>query len=91
MSNGEGFYSNIYPLFDGVNYAFWRLRMITYLSTLGFDIWDSVKSGYTIPSTPSINSIDKKLFENYYKAQNAIMSGLVDSELVKVMGWTTTK
>ena len=37
------------------------------------------------------DATEKKLFENDSKAKNAIMYGLVDSELVKVMICKTTK
>jgi len=38
MSSGERFSSSKAPLFDEINYAFWRLIMHTYLNALGFDI-----------------------------------------------------
>lgn len=91
MSSDEEFSSRKAPLSDGIKYAFWRLRMQTYLSALGFDIWESFKSGYIVPSTSPIDTTSKKLFESDSKVQNAIISGLVDSELVKVMGCTTAK
>jgi hypothetical protein len=34
-------------LVDGTNYASWSIRMKTYLMALGFDIWESVTTGYT--------------------------------------------
>jgi len=60
--------------------------MQTYLSTLSNDIWEAVVNGYTTPSTPLTNPSNKKLFESDYKAKNAIICGMVDSELVKIMG-----
>ncbi|KAH9308310.1 hypothetical protein KI387_036221, partial [Taxus chinensis] len=87
----EGFSSNKAPLFDGTNYAFWSVRMRTYLMALGFDIWQSVAVGYIIPSTPPIDQASKKAFENNAKAMNAILCGLLDSEFVKVMQCDTAK
>lgn len=55
-----------------------------------YDIWESITNGYTTPSTLSIDAIAKKLFENDSKAKNEIMCGLVDNELVKVMGCKST-
>ncbi|KAH9293136.1 hypothetical protein KI387_041660 [Taxus chinensis] len=87
----EGFSSNKAPLFDGTNYAFWSIRMKTYLMALGFDIWQSVTVGYTIPSVPPTDQAGKKAFENNAKAMNAILCGLSESEFVKVMQCDTAK
>lgn len=65
--------------------------MQTYLSTLVFNIWEVIEKGYTTPSIPPIDQARKKLCESDSKAKNAIMCGLVDSELVKIMGCKTTK
>ena len=85
MASGEGFSSNKAPLFDGTNYAFWKIRMKTYLSALGFGTWDAVKKGYTPPPTGPSDEAGRKAFECDAKARNALMCGLVDSELVKVI------
>ena len=37
MDQQEGLSSNRYPLFDGTNYAFWSIRMRSYLMALGLD------------------------------------------------------
>lgn len=65
--------------------------METYLSSLGFDVWMSVKNGYTIPSVPPIDLNAKKEYENNAKAKHAILSGLFDNEFVKVMHCSSTK
>jgi hypothetical protein len=49
MASQEGFFTNKVPLFDGTNYAFWSVRMWTYLMDLGFDIWKSFVNGYIAP------------------------------------------
>jgi hypothetical protein len=46
MASQEGFSTNMDLLFDGTNYAFWSIRMQTYLVALGFDIWQSLVTGY---------------------------------------------
>lgn len=65
--------------------------MQTYLSALGYDIWKAIKNGYTTPSTPIIDVADKKLYRNNSKGKNAIMCRLVDSDLVRLMSYTSTK
>lgn len=65
--------------------------MQEYISSLGCDIWEDIKNGYTIPFTPIIDAIDKKMYENNSKAKNAIMCRLVDTELLSVMNYMSTK
>ncbi|KAJ8636298.1 hypothetical protein MRB53_010565 [Persea americana] len=72
------------PLFDGTNYSFWKLRMQAFIKSLGYDVWEAVRIGYNASTTPT-DAATKKLVDNDSKAQNALYSGLVDSELVKVM------
>jgi len=91
MASGQGFSSNRAPLFDGTNYSFWILQMQTYLNALSYDIWEAIENGYTTPPTPPIDTTKKKLCEYHSKAKNAIMYGMVDSELVKIMGCKSTK
>jgi hypothetical protein len=79
MDKQEGFSTNRAPLFDGSNYAFWSIRMRTYLMALGFDIWSAVKNGYTTPTTPPVDAAGKRLSDNNAKAMNAILCGLEDS------------
>ena len=92
MGSHEGFSSNKAPLFDGTNYIFWKFRMQTYLCSLGYDIWESVRVGYIpLPSTSSLDVAAKKAFENDSKAKNALMCGLKDNELVKLMNCKMAK
>ena len=45
----EGASNNKAPLFDGINFAFWKIRMRTYIMSLGADAWDVVETGYVNP------------------------------------------
>jgi hypothetical protein len=65
--------------------------MQTYLMALGFDIWKSVVTGYTTPTTPPTDVVGKKPSENNAKSMNAILCGLSESEFVKVMHCGSTK
>lgn len=65
--------------------------METYLSSLSFDVLISVKNGYTIPNAPPADLDAKKEYENNAKAKHAILSGLSDNELVKVMHFSSAK
>jgi hypothetical protein len=51
MDNQERTSKNKSPFFDGSNYAFWSIKMRVYLQSLGYDVWKSVKNGYTAPES----------------------------------------
>jgi hypothetical protein len=90
MTSHEGSSTNRAPLFDGTNFAFWKIRMRTYLMSLGVDVWDVVETGYVKPVV--LASKDDKLeFRFNAKAMNSILSGLAEAEFVKVMHCDSTK
>jgi hypothetical protein len=80
-----------YPYFDGIDYAFWKIRMKVYLQSLGYDVWESVKNGYETPTNPLFDIGAKKLGDNNAKSMNAILEGLSKSEFTKVMHCKSTK
>jgi hypothetical protein len=49
MSIHEGNSTNKAPLFNGRNFAFWKVRMRTYVMDLGGDVWDVVDISYVKP------------------------------------------
>jgi hypothetical protein len=90
MSSHEGNSTNKAPLFNGTNFAFWKVRMRTYIMALGADVWDVVDTGYVKPVVLA-NKDDKLEFSFNAKAMNAILSGLAEEEFVKVMHLETAK
>jgi hypothetical protein len=48
-------YKNGIPQFDGHKYAFWSIRMRTYIHAHGFQVWQSIVDGYTAPTVPPTN------------------------------------
>jgi hypothetical protein len=90
MSSHEGNSTNKAPLFNGTNFAFWKVRMRTYIMSLGADVWDVVDIGYVKPVVLA-NKDDKLEFSFNAKAMNAILSGLAEAEFVKVMHLGTAK
>lgn len=86
-----GFTSNREPFFDGTNCSFWSLIMKTYLSALGYDIWQSVEDGYTIPTTHLTNRDAKRESEKKEEDMNTILCGLSKTKFIKVMHCKTTK
>ena len=82
--------TNKAPIFNGTHFSFWKVRMRTYLMSLGADVWEIVETRYTKP-TVFLSEDEKLEFTFNAKAMNAILSGLVESEFVKVMNLETAK
>ena len=40
------------PHFDGNNYAYWKVRMKTFLKSIDERVWNSVEYGWEKPTTP---------------------------------------
>jgi hypothetical protein len=77
-------YKNGIPHFDGQKYVIWRIRMKTYIQAQGFEIWQSIVDGYTVPTVPPTNEKAVKLSQNNSKATNALMNGLGEMVFTKV-------
>jgi hypothetical protein len=90
MTRHEGTSTNKAPLFNVTNFAFWKVRMRTYITDLGADIWDVVEIGYVNPVVLA-NKDDKLEFRFNAKAMNDILSGLVEAEFVKVVHLESAK
>jgi hypothetical protein len=54
-------YKNGIPKFYGHKYAFWNIRMKTYIHAQGFEIWKSIVDAYIVPVVPPINDNVVKL------------------------------
>jgi hypothetical protein len=90
MSRHEENSTNKATMLYGTNFAFWKVRMRTYIMALGPDVWDVVDTGYVKPFVLA-NKDDKLEFRFNAKDMNAILSGLAKVEFVKVMHLVTAK
>jgi hypothetical protein len=91
MDQHEGMSSNRAPLFKGNDYAFWSIRMRSYLMALGCDVWLSVANGYKEPPIVPTDVAAKKLYNDNSRVVNAILGGLANSIFVKMMHCKSTK
>ena len=90
------------PMFNGTDYAYWKARMKIYLSSVDYDVWDIVETGYKPPVT-IINDIeipkpkdkwdanDKKLFSTDAKAMNALICALDKTEFNRISHCSTAQ
>jgi hypothetical protein len=60
------------------------IRMKTYIQAQGFEIWQSIVDGYTIPAVPPTNDKAMKLGQSNSKATNALLNGLSEIIFTKV-------
>jgi hypothetical protein len=79
------------PLFDGHKYAFWSIRIKTYIQAHGLEIWQSIVDGYIVPTVPPKNDKAMKLGQNNFKATNALLNGLSETLFTKVVHCKSAK
>jgi hypothetical protein len=51
--------------------------MKAFMGAMGYDVWNSVVSGYTPPKRPSKSAAKKELKRNNKLAMDAILEGLL--------------
>ena len=51
----------IHPLFDGTNYAYWKVRMRAFLQPLDEKVWQAVEIGWTKPKEVSADWDEAKI------------------------------
>ena len=78
MASLEGCSTNKSPLFIGTNYAFWKIRMMTYIMSLGMEFWAAVELGYTPKASDTEKEAKKKFIANE-KAMNVLLRCLSES------------
>ena len=76
----------ILPLFDGINYAYWKVCMRAFLQFLDEKVWQAVEIGWTKPTEVPANWDDAKIkVANFNsRALNALFSVVTNEELKKI-------
>jgi len=67
------------------------IRTITYLQSLGTDVWGIVEGGYTYPSVIPTDTAERKQYELNAKAVTVLLRSLSQLEFVKVMHFKSAK
>ena len=71
-------------------FLFWKVRMRTYLMSLGVDVLKVVETGY-MKHIVLASKDDKLEFSFNAKEMNAILSGISEAKFVKVMHFEYAK
>ena len=81
------------PLFDGTNYAYWKVRMRAVLQSLDEKVWQAVEIDWIKPKKVLANWDDVKIkVANFNsRALNAIFSAVTNEEFKKTSSTKTAK
>ncbi|KAL2347310.1 hypothetical protein Fmac_001310 [Flemingia macrophylla] len=95
----EGQAVNCPPLFRGVNYDYWKQRIIAFYDACHIDMWEVVKEGDYIPLGQDGEMIPKTVWTDEQKqryllnskARKSIMCALTEDEYTKVHSFKSAK
>ena len=81
------------PLFDGINCAYWKVRMRAFLQSLDEKVWQAIKIGWTKPKeAPAYWDVAKIKAANFNsKALNALFSTITNEEFKNISSTETAK
>ena len=79
------------PLFDGTDYAYWKVRMRDFLRSLDEKVWQVVEIGYTKPKEVPTNWDEAKIKAANFnsRALNALFSAVTNEEFKKISSTKT--
>ena len=80
------------PLFNGLDYTYWKTRMRVFLISLNLDLWNIVENDFQLPSKPmnEWSDLEKKYFSLNAKAMNALFCALDKNEFNRISSCETT-
>ena len=80
-------------LFDGINYAYWKVRMRNFLQSLDEKVWQAVEIGWTKPKETSIDWDEAKIKAINFnsKALNSLFIVVTNEEFKKISSTETAK
>ena len=80
-------------LFDGTNYAYWKVRIRAFLQSLDEKVWQAVKIGWTKPKEALANWDDAKIMAANFNSRelNVLFSAITNEEFKKLSSTKTAK
>ena len=81
------------PLFDGTNYAYWKIRMRAFLQSLDEKVWQAIKISRTKSMEAPANCDDAKIKAANFnsKSLNVLFSAITNEEFKKISSTETAK
>ena len=83
----------IHPLFNGTNYAYWKVRVRAFLQLLDEKVWQAVEIGWTKLKEAPADWDDAKIKAANFisRALNALFSAVTNKEFKKISSTKTAK
>ena len=80
-------------LFDGTNYAYWKVRIRDFLQSLDENEWQAVEIGWTKPKNVLAEWDDAKIKATNFngRALNALFNAVTKEEFKKISSTETAK
>ena len=79
------------PLFDGTNYAYWKVRMRAFLQSLDEKVWQALEIGWTKPKEASADWDDAKIkAANFNNGALIVLFSTETNEEFKKISFTET-
>ena len=74
------------PLFDGIDYAYWKVCMRVFLQSLDEKVWQIVEIGWTKPTEAPTDWDDGKIKATNFnsRALNALFNVVINEEFRKI-------
>ena len=81
------------PLFNGTNYAYWKVRIRALLQSLNGNVWQAVEIGQTKPKEALADQDDAKIKAANFnsRALNALFNAVTNEEFKKISSTETAK
>ena len=81
------------PLFDGTNYAYWKVHMKVFLQAIGEKVWQAVEVGLIKPKKASVDWDEAtiKVANFNSRALNDLFSGVTNEEFKKISSMEVAK
>ena len=81
------------PLFNGTNYAYWKVCMRAFLQSLDEKVWQAVEIGQIKPKEAPANWDDAKIKATNFnsRALNALFNAVTNEEFKKIFSIETAK
>lgn len=91
MDRGQSLF--ILPLFDGTNYAYWKVQMKVFLQALGEQVWQAVEVGWIKPKEAPVDWDDATIVAANFnsRALNALFCGVTNEEFKKISSTEVAK
>ena len=91
MDRGQSLF--IPPLFDGTNYAYWKVRMKVFLQALDEQVWQAVEVRWIKPKEVPVNWDDATIIVANFNSRvlNALFCGVTNEEFKRISSTEVAK